>query len=209
MNLLKTIAFVSLLSVSHASQAHGEEPHVHLTEAQQELLKNPRFLLDSASQLLTSKKIQDTAKILVFGINNLPSYNQAYIDEACHMLFSIMYMHDKHAKAQPLFNRCSEEQKTNWYGLTEREHAETIIRYEPLYPQSLVGSKVEGQVELIFDVDPRGYAQNVKVLSSSNPAFDKESIASVQTWRYLPKMKNGMAVVDSGVKVTLTFKVQP
>jgi TonB family protein len=67
----------------------------------------------------------------------------------------------------------------------------------------------EGWVELKFDIDENGDPVNIIVVDSdSGDTFDKEAIRALSKWKYKPKVVDGKAVAQRGLKVRLDFKAE-
>lgn len=62
-----------------------------------------------------------------------------------------------------------------------------IIHKEPIrVPRDPLGTKYNKScVRLVFDIDPRGFATNVRIdLSSENRALDRSAIAALEKYRF-------------------------
>ena len=55
-------------------------------------------------------------------------------------------------------------------------------------------AKAPGKVIVVFDVDERGKVQNPKILSASDPVFERPSMNAVKKWKFEPGKKNGKPV---------------
>ena len=67
----------------------------------------------------------------------------------------------------------------------------------------------DGWVELMFDIDENGDPVNIIVVDSdSGDIFDKEAIRALSKWKYKPKIVDGGAVAQRGLKVRLDFKAE-
>ena len=82
-----------------------------------------------------------------------------------------------------------------------------LIKIMPEYPRQAWMSKVEGDVLVEFSVNQQGVVQNIKVISSSNPAFDLATIDAVSRFRYQPAEENGNAIVTTGVRERFYFRL--
>ena len=70
---------------------------------------------------------------------------------------------------------------------------------QPRYPPIATRRKLEGRVELSFDVRPDGRVDNVAVVSSDPPdVFDREAVAAMERWRFAPQANasSGRRVFD-------------
>lgn len=79
-----------------------------------------------------------------------------------------------------------------------------VKRASPKYPRTAVTKKIEGWVEVGFQVDAKGEAVNIHVLKS-HPAnvFDKSSVRAIEKWKFqaAKNVQTGKTIV-SDVNVT-------
>ena len=77
---------------------------------------------------------------------------------------------------------------------------------EPVYPARALAGKIQGWVELTFEVTDKGLVKDVAVTAASNPGvFDDAAAKAVSQWRYQPVMRDGKAVsVHSIVRIRFT-----
>jgi protein TonB len=62
-------------------------------------------------------------------------------------------------------------------------------------------------VELSFDINEAGKPINVQVTNASpKRIFDNAAIKEVSSWKYKPKLVDGVAVVQKDLEVRLDFK---
>lgn len=82
----------------------------------------------------------------------------------------------------------------------DRMPLQTIV---PQYPESARRARVEGEVEVCFNVDRAGRTHRVAVRRSTNQVFEKPSKRAVRnsTYRPMPKDKK-----PSGIKTCRTFR---
>jgi len=81
-----------------------------------------------------------------------------------------------------------------------------IERASPKYPIQAARDRVEGYVYLSFDINDKGRTQNIEVIKGvPEGIFDKEAIKAVSKWVYEPAIKNGKAVAQKRIAVTLDF----
>ena len=89
-------------------------------------------------------------------------------------------------------------------------HIDPLYRKPPTFPllksKDINNLKREAvKVLLEFDVDENGITRNVKVLSSDNEKFDKNSIEAATKFRYAPSVKNGQIVETNGVRTQIEY----
>ena len=75
---------------------------------------------------------------------------------------------------------------------------------DPIYPPELRSARISGQVILEFVVSADGTTRNIRVHSSTNPAFDESAMRAVRRWRFEPGEKDGQAV-NTRVRQLLRF----
>jgi TonB family protein len=84
-----------------------------------------------------------------------------------------------------------------------------ITRHAPAYPMDALARKLQGHVQLKFDVTAAGKVENITVVESSDPIFEEPAISSLSKWRYLPKIVAGKRVASAGVHTVLRFALAP
>jgi len=66
--------------------------------------------------------------------------------------------------------------------------------FAPPYPPRPLMNKVEGWLEVLIDVDERGWVDRVIVLNSKpGRMFDQTTVRTIKKWKFHPKMVNGVA----------------
>lgn len=76
-----------------------------------------------------------------------------------------------------------------------------LRQVEPAYPKQAFDRRIEGQVEIMFDIDEDGRIENVRILSSTPPRmFERDVKVALKKWRYTP-------VVVKDKKLTIIFKI--
>lgn len=82
----------------------------------------------------------------------------------------------------------------------ERVPVHTVI---PAYPEKARRARVEGEVEVCFNVDREGRTSRIAVRRSDNRVFERPAIAAVRasTYRPLPPGQE-----PSGIKTCRTFR---
>lgn len=82
---------------------------------------------------------------------------------------------------------------------TERVPLYTVA---PTYPRKARRDRIEGEVQVCFEVDRAGYPRRVAVRHSSNRAFEKPSTKAVRASTFKPLGKDDPL---SGIKSCRTF----
>ncbi len=71
-----------------------------------------------------------------------------------------------------------------------------IIRQTPIeYPKAAKRARIEGAVEVIFQINREGRVQNIEFTEVPHRMFEKPIRSSLMTRRYKPAMLNGVPVV--------------
>jgi len=76
----------------------------------------------------------------------------------------------------------------------------------PVYPKKLQDRAIEGEVRLIMRVTTDGRPEDVKVVSSTNPGFEKALLGTISEWRFKPAHKDGLPVVRT-VSIAIPFVI--
>lgn len=82
----------------------------------------------------------------------------------------------------------------------ERKSLYTVV---PVYPRSALRDRIEGDVEVCFDVDRDGKTSRISVRRSSDRVFEKPAKRAVRESTYV---KVPADVVLSGIKTCRTFR---
>jgi len=93
--------------------------------------------------------------------------------------------------------------------LVETGHGDVIplVRANPEYPPQALTKRLEGRVQLKFDVTTAGTVENVSVVNSSDPVFEESAAAALAQWRYLPRILAGKRVRHEGVHTIIQFQL--
>ena len=84
-----------------------------------------------------------------------------------------------------------------------------IFRIQPSYPRQAALQNIEGFVVLEFDITTAGNTDNITVIQASPPQiFNTSAIQALRKWKYKPKIEDGKAVRQNGLKVQLDFNLR-
>ncbi|MCS6192470.1 energy transducer TonB [Shewanella baltica] len=90
---------------------------------------------------------------------------------------------------------------------TDEQEQQPIFRINPKYPLPYAQQRKSGWVQLKFTVDEHGFVKNPEIIASKGGAlFEKESIKTLDKWRYAPKFENGKAV-EAQTSVQLDYTI--
>ena len=83
------------------------------------------------------------------------------------------------------------------------------VRIQPDYPIQARQKGIEGWVDVKFTIRPDGSTTDVVVLNAEpKKIFDHSAVQAVKGWKYNPKIEDGRAVEQRGVRVRVTFKLE-
>jgi TonB family protein len=82
----------------------------------------------------------------------------------------------------------------------DRVPLQTVV---PVYPQRALKERVQGDVEVCFNVDREGRTSRIAVRNSSHSVFEKPAINAVRASSYLPLEDHEIL---SGIKTCRTFR---
>ncbi|MBY0400505.1 energy transducer TonB [Myxococcota bacterium] len=92
--------------------------------------------------------------------------------------------------------------------MTADGEAVPLVRVPPQYPERASQKGLEGRVLVQFTITKSGSVRDPKVIASEPPGvFDQAAVKAVLQWKYNPKIVNGKAVEQPGVKVAFPFKL--
>jgi protein TonB len=84
--------------------------------------------------------------------------------------------------------------------------ATPIVRIDPKYPPEAARDGKEGWVELSFTINEVGGVEDVEVIEADpKRIFDREAKRALRKWKYRPKVVDGIAQRQPGLKVRLDF----
>lgn len=84
----------------------------------------------------------------------------------------------------------------------DRVPIQTVV---PVYPERALRDRIQGQVEVCFNIDRAGRTLRIAVRKSTHRMFEKPAINAVRESSYQPLAENE---VLSGVKTCRTFRFQ-
>lgn len=83
-----------------------------------------------------------------------------------------------------------------------------MVRVQPQYPERALQRGIEGRVLVEFTITRSGSVKDAKVVAyEPNTIFNKAALKAVSQWKYNPKIVNGKAVEQPGVRVVFPFRL--
>lgn len=84
-----------------------------------------------------------------------------------------------------------------------------LVRIQPMYPRAAAQKRIEGWVEVEFDISVKGKVVNPRVIAAKPPnVFNRAALSAIVKWKYKPRIRNGVPVVTRGVRVRLKFELE-
>jgi len=86
--------------------------------------------------------------------------------------------------------------------------AAELTKYEePKYPDAILKSQLQGNVNLVARIDKEGRIQNLIPLASSFQPLIEPAVAAVQAWRFKPATRDGKPV-DIAANIGVRFRLK-
>ena len=82
-----------------------------------------------------------------------------------------------------------------------------VMRAAPMYPHAAELRELEGSVLVEFTVTPTGTVEDVQVIESTHPIFNKSAIDAASRFRYQPRLVDGAAIAVAGVRTEFDFQL--
>jgi len=83
-----------------------------------------------------------------------------------------------------------------------------VVRVRPMYPQRAAQRRIQGWVEVEFQISKTGSVKNARVLKAQpSGVFDRAALRAIRKWKYKPQIENGVPVEAHGVTVRLKFEL--
>jgi len=83
-----------------------------------------------------------------------------------------------------------------------------MVRVPPQYPERALQRGIEGRVLVEFTITRSGSVKDAKIIAAEpSSIFNKAAIKAVLQWKYNPKIVNGEAVEQVGVRISLPFRI--
>lgn len=83
-----------------------------------------------------------------------------------------------------------------------------MVRVPPQYPERALQRGIEGRVLVEFTISKSGSVKDAKVIAyEPSTIFNKAAIQAVMQWKYNPKIENGKAVEQRGIRIAIPFLI--
>jgi protein TonB len=83
-----------------------------------------------------------------------------------------------------------------------------MVRFPPQYPERALQRGVEGRVLIEFTISRSGSVKDAKVIAfEPSKIFNKAALKAVRQWKYNPKVVNGKAVEQPGMRISIPFQL--
>lgn len=83
-----------------------------------------------------------------------------------------------------------------------------LSKEAPAYPERALDKNIEGDCSVEYTVNPQGRVEHPKVLDGCHPLFIRPSLAAAQTFRYQPRIVEGVAVSVPAVRNTFHYRIK-
>jgi protein TonB len=81
-----------------------------------------------------------------------------------------------------------------------------MVRVPPQYPERAQQRGIEGRVLVEFTISKSGSVKNPKVIAyEPSKIFNKSALKAVSQWKYNPKIEDGQAVEQRGIRISIPF----
>jgi len=83
-----------------------------------------------------------------------------------------------------------------------------MVRVPPQYPEKALQRGIEGRVLVEFTISKGGTVKDAKVVAAEpSSIFNKAALKAVSQWKYNPKIENGKAVEQRGIRIAIPFRL--
>jgi len=83
-----------------------------------------------------------------------------------------------------------------------------MVRVPPQYPERAAQRGIEGRVLVEFTISKSGSVKDPKVIAyEPSKIFNKAALKAVSQWKYNPKIEDGKAVEQKGIRIAITFRL--
>jgi protein TonB len=83
-----------------------------------------------------------------------------------------------------------------------------MVRVPPQYPERAMQRGIEGRVLVEFTISKSGSVKDPRVIAyEPSRIFNKAALKAVSQWKYNPKIEDGKAVEQKGIRIAIPFRL--
>jgi len=83
-----------------------------------------------------------------------------------------------------------------------------MVRVPPQYPERAAQRGIEGRVLIEFTISKSGSVKDPKVIAyEPTKIFNRAALKAVSQWKYNPKIEDGKAVEQKGIRISIPFRL--
>jgi protein TonB len=83
-----------------------------------------------------------------------------------------------------------------------------MVRVPPQYPERAAQRGIEGRVLIEFTISKSGSVKDPKVIAyEPSKIFNRAALKAVSQWKYNPKIEDGKAVEQKGIRISIPFRL--
>lgn len=81
-----------------------------------------------------------------------------------------------------------------------------LVKVAPVFPPRAIADRIDGHVTLEYAVTEDGSVEDVSVVESSSPLFERPAVESALMYKYKPRLTNGVPQRVEGVRTRIIFE---
>jgi len=83
-----------------------------------------------------------------------------------------------------------------------------MVRVAPVYPSRALTYGIEGYVVVQFDVTADGRVVDVVIIESTDSVFNKAAIQAAESFKFKPRVVDGLALASYGIQNIFRFEIE-
>lgn len=111
-------------------------------------------------------------------------------------------------QANQALQQAQQAERARQQALADSRQYLPLSKEAPEYPERALDKNIEGDCSLEYTVNPQGRVEHPKVLDGCHPLFIRPSLAAAQTFRYQPRIVEGVAVSVPAVRNTFHYRIK-
>ncbi|QXI17748.1 energy transducer TonB [Pseudomonas hamedanensis] len=112
------------------------------------------------------------------------------------------------AAQQEAQQQAQQAERTRQQALADSRQYLPLSKEAPEYPERALDKNIEGDCSVEYTVNPQGRVENPRVLDGCHPLFIRPSLAAAQTFKYQPRIIDGVAVSVPAVRNTFHYRIK-